>query len=210
MATKTANRTNVLLTLGLLFTIGAASRLVPSSVASPTSADALAVTTASNMLTAAAATPEHSPVQSKLTDITGQICFGEDLADAMAADQLRLSTENNKLDGRELELQAWATELEQTRADLSVLQATLDTRWQDMQAFASEDLQHLAQMYGAMKPDQAATIFNQMDPGFAAGFLRLLNSEQAGLIMANMESQQAYIVSVRLASINEDLRREES
>ena len=66
----------------------------------------------------------------------------------------------------------------------------------------------MAQMYGAMKPDQAAIIFNQMDPGFAAGFLRLLNSEQAGLIMANMESQQAYIVSVRLASINEDLRRD--
>jgi flagellar motility protein MotE (MotC chaperone) len=37
-----------------------------------------------------------------------------------------------------------------------------------------------------------------------------LSSEQAGLIMANMESQQAYIVSVRLASLNEDLRREES
>jgi len=210
MATKAANRTNVLLTLGLLFTIAAASRLVPSSVASPSGGEALGATTAANALAAAAAGPEHAPVKSKLSDMTGQICFSEDLADAMAADQLRLSTETNKLDARELELQAWATELEQTRADLSALQATLDTRWQDMQAFASEDLQHLAQMYGAMKPDQAATIFNQMDPGFAAGFLRLLNSEQAGLIMANMESQQAYIVSVRLASINEDLRREDS
>ncbi len=210
MASKAANRTNVLLTLGLLFTLGAASRLVPSSVASPNGASSLTANNTASAITAAAATPEHAPVQSKLTDITGQICFSEDLADAMAADQLRLSTENNKLAERELELQAWATELEQSREDLSALQATLDTRWQDMQAFASEDLKHLAQMYGAMKPDQAATIFNQMDPGFAAGFLRLLSSEQAGLIMANMESQQAYIVSVRLASINEDLRREES
>ena len=79
-----------------------------------------------------------------------------------------------------------------------------------MQAFAGEDLKHLADMYGAMKPDQAATIFDQMDPGFAAGFLRLLSSEQAGLIMASMESQQAYVVSVRLASLNEDLRQDES
>ncbi|CAN0605822.1 unnamed protein product [Ectocarpus sp. 12 AP-2014] len=128
----------------------------------------------------------------------------------MASDQLRLKTESEKVVERELELQAWEAELEQTRADLTALQATLETRWEDMQSFAGEDLNHLAQMYGAMKPDQAATIFNQMDPGFAAGFLRLLSSEQAGLIMANMESQQAYIVSVRLASINEDLRREES
>ena len=128
----------------------------------------------------------------------------------MASDQARLETESDNLVARELELQAWEAELTQTREDLSALQATLETRWQDMQAFAGEDLNHLAQMYGAMKPDQAAIIFNQMDPGFAAGFLRLLNSEQAGLIMANMESQQAYIVSVRLASLNEDLRREDS
>lgn len=205
MASKAANRSNVLLTLGILFTIGAASRLVPSSVASPNGADAQST---ASLLAVAAAGPEHTPVKSKLTDITGQICFSEDLSEALAADQLRLETETGKLDTRELELQALEAELEQTRADLTALQASLDVRWQDMQAFAREDLNHLAQMYGAMKPDQAATIFNQMDPGFAAGFLRLLNSEQAGLIMANMESQQAYIVSVRLASINEDLRRD--
>jgi flagellar motility protein MotE (MotC chaperone) len=210
MASKAASRTNVLLTLGVLFTIGAASRLVPSNVAAASDGGALGTGLSSSTIAAAAATPEHAPVKSKITDITGQICFSEDLAETMAADQLRLQTKNNQLSERELELQAWSTELEQTREDLSALQATLDARWQDMQAFASEDLKHLAQMYGAMKPDQAATIFNQMDPGFAAGFLRLLSSEQAGLIMANMESQQAYIVSVRLASINEDLRREDS
>lgn len=205
MASKAASRSNVLLTLGVLFTIGAASRLVPNSVASPNGAEAGST---ASLLAVAATTPEHAPVKSKLTDITGQICFSEDMSDALAADQARLETETAKLDTRELELQALEAELEQTRADLTALQASLDTRWQDMQAFASEDLNHLAQMYGAMKPDQAAVIFNQMDPGFAAGFLRLLNSEQAGLIMANMESQQAYIVSVRLASINEDLRRD--
>lgn len=205
MAAKTSTRSNVLLTLGVLFTIGAASRLVPSSVAS---ANATGTPATDSLLAASASLTEHGPVKSKLTDITGQICFSEELSEALAADQERLRTATGKLDARELELDAMAAELEQTRADLNALQTTLDTRWQDMQAFAREDLNHLAQMYGAMKPDQAATIFNQMDPGFAAGFLRLLSSEQAGLIMANMESQQAYIVSVRLASINEDLRRD--
>ena len=205
MAAKTSTRSNVLLTLGVLFTIGAASRLVPDSVAS---ANATGTPATDSLLAASASLTEHGPVKSKLTDITGQICFSEEVSEALAADQQRLRTETSKLDARELELDAMAAELDQTRADLNALQETLDTRWQDMQAFAREDLNHLAQMYGAMKPDQAATIFNQMDPGFAAGFLRLLSSEQAGLIMANMESQQAYIVSVRLASINEDLRRD--
>lgn len=205
MAIKSANRSNVLLTLGVLFTLGAATRLVPVNQADATEAEAekTADTPAAEVKTADTANTKTVPIE-------GQICFSEDLSAALANDQLRLETETDKLAARELELQALEAELAQTRADLTVLQASLETRWTDMQAFAGEDLNHLAQMYGAMKPDQAATIFDQMDPGFAAGFLRLLNSEQAGLIMANMESQQAYIVSVRLASLNEDLRREES
>lgn len=205
MAIKSANRSNVLLTLGVLFTLGAATRFIPANFAEAKEASAEDITaTASPAINIAdTGSPNALPIE-------GQICFSEDLSAQLASDQLRLETESGKVLERDLELQAWAAELDQTRAELTALQATLETRWQDMQAFAGEDLNHLAQMYGAMKPDQAATIFNQMDPGFAAGFLRLLNSEQAGLIMANMESQQAYIVSVRLASLNEDLRREES
>lgn len=203
MPIKSANRSNVLLTLGVLFTLGAATRLVPANLAEAKAADA------DEPATVEATEPVEATNMASLPP-EGQICFSEDLSAQLAADQARLEDESDKLIARELELQAWAAELDQTRADLTALQATLETRWEDMQAFASEDLNHLAQMYGAMKPDQAATIFNQMDPGFAAGFLRLLSSEQAGLIMANMESQQAYIVSVRLASLNEDLRREES
>ncbi|NQY13080.1 MAG: hypothetical protein HRT81_04365 [Henriciella sp.] len=203
MPIKSANRSNVLLTLGILFTLGAATRLVPANLAEAKAADA-------DEPAAATATETVEATNMAALPPEGQICFSEDLSAQLAADQARLEDESDKLIARELELQAWAAELDQTRADLTALQATLETRWEDMQAFASEDLNHLAQMYGAMKPDQAATIFNQMDPGFAAGFLRLLSSEQAGLIMANMESQQAYIVSVRLASLNEDLRREES
>ncbi|MEL7041489.1 MAG: hypothetical protein AAGL90_08185 [Pseudomonadota bacterium] len=205
MAIKATKRTNVLLTLGVLFTLGAATRLVPSTFANATEADAEADAKPEQRQLAMSDLPEASPLQ-----VAGQICFDEGFSAELAADQRRLEGASDQMITRELELKAWEAELEQTRSDLAALQATLDTRWQDMQAFAGEDLNHLAQMYGAMKPDQAAIIFDQMDPGFAAGFLRLLNSEQAGLIMANMESQQAYIVSVRLASLNEDLRRDDS
>ncbi len=204
MPIKSANRSNVLLTLGVLFTLGAATRFVPTNFAEAKEANAEEITTTT------ADAPATTRASQLAMPVEGQICFSEDLSAQLASDQLRLESESDKLLERDLELQAWAAELEETRSELTALQATLETRWQDMQAFAGEDLKHLAQMYGAMKPDQAATIFDQMDPGFAAGFLRLLNSEQAGLIMANMESQQAYIVSVRLASLNEDLRREES
>ena len=89
MASKAANRSNVLLTLGVLFTIGAASRLVPNSVASPN--EAATATAANSVLAVAAPASANVPVASKLTDITGQICFSEDLSDALAADQARFA-----------------------------------------------------------------------------------------------------------------------
>lgn len=201
---KTASRSNVLLTLGVLFTLGAATRLVPANFAEANETADAATTQSAGSLA------ESVDLTAKALPVDGQICFTEEMSAQLAADQSRIQDESDRLATKQLELQAWEAELEQTRSDLAALQTTLETRWQDMQAFAGEDLNHLARMYSAMKPNQAATIFNQMDPGFAAGFLRLMNSEQAGLIMANMESQQAYVVSVRLASINEDLRREDS
>ena len=88
-----------------------------------------------------------------------------------------------------------------------MLQKMLDERWKRMSATADQDVEHLASMYAAMKPDQAAAIFDQMDPSFAAGFLRLMPSDQAGMILAGMETSKAYVVSVKLASRNEDIRR---
>jgi len=82
----------------------------------------------------------------------------------------------------------------------------LNERWAEMKSESDSDLKHLAQMYGSMKPDQASLIFNEMDTNFAAGFLRQLPSDQAGLILANMDTEKAYIVSVRLASMNDDIR----
>ena len=58
-----------------------------------------------------------------------------------------------------------------------------------------------------MKPKQASIIFNQMDPVFAASFLRLMDSNNAGLIMANMESKKAYTISVIMANRNADMRK---
>jgi len=100
----------------------------------------------------------------------------------------------------------WEKELESQTAELQALQTTLEARWQEIQGASDQDIKHLAGMYSAMKPDAAASIFNHMDPAFAAGFLRLIPSEQAGLILANMDSKKAYVISVKLATMNADVR----
>ena len=195
-------RTHVLLTLAALFTIGGATRVLPHPFAVAESNPATDEQVSAPVSDAIQAT---YPVQDQAIG-DDQICFTDETASALAEDQQRFAARMDSLDERELSLQVREQELSQQAQELKMLKQTLEERWQKMSTAADEDLKHLAQMYSAMKADQAAGIFNQMDPAFAAGFLRLMQSDQAGKILANMDKSKAYVVSVKLASINGDIR----
>ncbi|WP_373009626.1 MotE family protein [Hyphomonas sp.] len=191
----------VLLSLGFLFAIGAAVRFLPSSfaIASETLPGDHSETEDIDPADASAAAVKVEPIN--------QVCFSEETAATLAADQKTMEAQFEELTEQELSLQARQQELDRRAVDLDALQQTLAARWKEMQAASDEDLIHLARMYGTMKPDQAAAIFNQMDPDFAGSFLRLMRSEQAGLILASMETRKAYEVSLKLAEMNEDIRQ---
>ena len=198
------SRSYVLLTLGFLFTLGAAVRFLPSNLAV---ADEGAKT--------AAPAGDHEPVaESDAVAVSAkqvdQVCFTAETAALLAEDQDKLKEQQAALQELELELTARQQELDRRAADLDAVQVALSERWDQLQDLSNEDVEHLARMYGSMKPDQAASIFNQMDSEFAAGFLRLMRSEQAGMILAGMETQKAYAVSLKLASMNEDIRETEA
>ncbi len=197
MGKKNNGRTHVLLTIGVLFTIAGGTRWLPQAFAT-TGGDTMS------------SRPSDLLPKSYIddNDTVQRVCLTGDLAEAMEQDQMSIEQRIAELREEEISFQTRKLELDQRAEDLKAIQEQLDERWQRMAETANQDIQHLAQMYGAMKPDQAAGIFNQMDAGFAAGFLRLIPSDQAGLIMANMENEKAYVVSVKLASRNSDLRSE--
>lgn len=70
---------------------------------------------------------------------------------------------------------------------------------------AEKDLEQLTQVYENMKPKQAIPLFAQMDPQFAAGFLGRMRSEVAAQIMAGLEPQKSYAISVILAGRNSNV-----
>ena len=53
-----------------------------------------------------------------------------------------------------------------------------------------------------MKPKDAAALFEEMSPEFAAGFLGLMRADAAALIMTGLEPTTAYSISVILAGRN--------
>ncbi len=199
MKPKFKNRSNVLLILGALFSIGGTIRFLPTNLATAEEIQPIEQPESETEGQLISAPPGNLPD-------TDQVCFSGDTAAMLIEDQKELVRETQELQEQKLSLQTWQEKLNRDNADLQAIQKTLEDRWQQMQNASNNDIQHLAQMYRAMKPDQAASIFNQMDPGFAAGFLRLMPSDQAGLIMARMQTSKAYIVSVKLASMNDDIR----
>jgi len=206
MSSLTPNRSHVLLTLGVLFTIGGVMRFLPEGLAFAEQAPAATNTAAAAATDARTLVPAVSVTERRTTEPPGEICFSAETAALLQEDQWLFENGREGLREQQLTLQTWENELETRTAELRALQATLEARWEEIQAVSDRDLQHLAQMYSVMKPDQASQIFNQMDAGFAAGFLRLMQSDQAGLILANMDTQKAYVVSVRLATMNNDVR----
>ncbi len=90
--------------------------------------------------------------------------------------------------------------MQQQMEAIKKAKAELDFGVRDRTKLAEQDIVHLTTMYQTMKPKQAAAIFNEMDVNFAAGFLRKMKSNQAGLILSNMEAKKAYQISLIIAS----------
>lgn len=92
----------------------------------------------------------------------------------------------------EQELDRQITALEDAEARLSATLAFADQA-------AERDIARLTEIYEAMKPADAAALFQEMDPRFGAGFLARMRPEAAAVVMAGLTPELAYSVSVILA-----------
>jgi flagellar motility protein MotE (MotC chaperone) len=210
MTFSKATSSQVLVTLGVLFTIGGAARFLPNALATAeTATETMQTTTQTsggdpNVALANIISPNETLTLHPTE--TGQVCFTGEAAERATKSLDEIEARTNALDQRAISLSTQDAEIQQRLNELEAIESRLNKRWQDMTAEAEMDITHLAQMYGAMKPDQAAQIFDKMDPSFAAGFLRELKSEQAGLILARMDANKAYAVSIKIAARNDDIR----
>ena len=120
------------------------------------------------------------------------------------------------LQARELSLEAEERALADRRQSLAVIEKHVTDNLQalieaekglsatiNLARTASEtDLARLTSVYENMKPKEAIALFEAMDPAFSAGFLARMRSDAAAAIMAGLEPQTAYSISVILAGRN--------
>lgn len=94
-----------------------------------------------------------------------------------------------------------ARQIEALRDAESALDATMALA----DELAEGDLGRLVAVFEAMRAEQAARVFAEMDPTFAAGFLARLRPETAAGILAGLEPYQAYALSTILAGRNAEV-----
>lgn len=111
----------------------------------------------------------------------------------------KLDLRQAELEDLESTIQSRLGDMEKTRDELASITARIDV-------VAGEDISHLVEMYSTMKPKNAAAIFDRMDPAFAAGFLREIDSARAGVIMAEMGEEQSYRISLLIANRHAEWR----
>ncbi len=130
------------------------------------------------------------------------------LAAALSAREADVSIQETALAERKAALALADQAIAERLAALTQAEEKLSSTLARADGAAEADLTKLTDVYQAMKPKDAAALFNGMDPQFSAGFLARMRPESAAAIMAGMSTEAAYAASVLLAGRNALVPRE--
>lgn len=129
----------------------------------------------------------------------------DDIAAILAALNVRENALKQKEAALADRLSALALAEGEITRNITALEAA-ETRLSATLAIADQategDLDRLTAVYESMKPKDAAALFQEMSPDFAAGFLGRMRSDAAAAVMAGLDPQTAYTISVMLAGRN--------
>lgn len=127
---------------------------------------------------------------------------------ALQAREARLDERETQLQNRIQALHVAEVEIEEKMQALVAAEENLRATIALADSAAETDLERLTSVYENMKPKEAAALFTEMSPQFAAGFLGMMRPDAAALIMTELEPETAYSFSVVLAGRNANVPTE--
>lgn len=163
-------------------------------------------------LTAQAESPVISDETASLHSVAAlhqsenETCLSSALVERIAPKRKELLAQEASLKARQAELENLERVLKDRLVSLEESHIALKKMSDKLDASATQDISHLVKMYSSMKPKKAASIFDKMDPAFAAGFIREIEGARAGLILSEMNVQQSYRISLLIANRQSEWR----
>ena len=151
----------------------------------------------------ALAKAEETPAE---LPVTGPTCETPSaLAEALKLREDRLAVREAALQDRLAALALADKAMQERMAQLEAMEAELKATLAMADGAAEADIDRLTAVYQAMKPKDAARLFDTMSPEFAAGFLGRMTPDAAAAILSGMTPEAAYGVSVIVAGRNADV-----
>jgi flagellar motility protein MotE (MotC chaperone) len=111
-----------------------------------------------------------------------------------------LARQANELDMRENLLKAAEQRIEARIAELKQLEATVGTAQREKEEASAQRMRSLVVMYEAMKPKDAARIFDRLDIGILVDVTTAMKPAKVADILAAMDSDAAKRLTVALAN----------
>ena len=100
---------------------------------------------------------------------------------------------------RENLLKAAEKRIEERIAKLKVVEGRIHQTIKKQEALESERFTRLVKMYSAMKPADAARLFNRLDMEILTGLVQRMKARTMAPIIAKMDSEQAQRLTIELA-----------
>lgn len=150
-------------------------------------------------------TQQDEPPEETQRDLAGDLAA---LLEDVQARERALSEKEAALEARMQVLALIEEEVKRDIARLEAAEAELRSTLATADKAAETDIARLTAVYENMKTEQAAALFQRMEPIFAAGFLGRMRSDAAAAILAGLEPDLAYSISVVLAGRNANVVRE--
>ncbi len=147
---------------------------------------------------------ERAAPAAQCPDIAG----ANEMLAAIRAREAELEARAGEIADRERMLEAVEAKAREQIAAMSAAEKALAATLALADKAAEKDIMNLVAVYETMKPKDAAPIFDAMDIQFAAGFLSRMRKDAAAEILAGMNAERAYSVSVVIASQNARVPKE--
>ncbi len=150
---------------------------------------------------------QNSPPPQPPPTASGQACPPAPSAAELAllgdlrARKTALDQRQAAIAAREQSLAAAEKQFSSRMAELTSLQKRIQAQEAARRQAASADTEKLVRLYEAMKPTDAATIFNDLDRDVLLPVLDAMNVRRAAPILAAMKPERARLVTAELAAM---------
>ncbi len=122
-----------------------------------------------------------------------------DILQSLAKRREDLDQRERNLNESAAMLKAAEKEVDRKLAELGSLKSEIEKLLGDQSQMEDARITSLVKIYEAMKPKEAATIFNTLDPDVLLAVVGRMNERRLSPILASMDPDKARMVTIRLA-----------